>query len=173
MITIDKTDTLYKYLFGLSVDNIDEEYQKFAKLGRYRPNDIQSYLREQFQLSLTNENEESDLESILDYYIDLKQLKTLPRTKIDAMLKEYETTHSKETFDSLINVYLKDVMHMACNYHTYHKDINIQDLIQISNMGLITALERYKSLSKIPFKDYLVYYINEKINEEFKEKQNG
>ena len=63
---------------------------------------------------------------------------------------------------------------MIClNYKSLHKNVDIQDLVQIANIGLITALDKYQPDSRVAFRDYIVYYLNEKISEEFEEKNNG
>ena len=53
-----------------------------------------------------------------------------------------------------------------------HKDADIQDLVQEANLGLIKAIERFDEKAKIEFKDYLVYYVRERININ-EEKMNG
>ena len=55
MITIDKKDNLYKYLTGLKVENIDEEYLDLAKNGRFKLDDVRQYFRATFAPSQTED----------------------------------------------------------------------------------------------------------------------
>ena len=50
--------------------------------------------------------------------------------------------------------------------------MDIQDLVQIANIGLLEAIEKYKEDSNLDFNDYMVYYIRENIKN-FEEKTNG
>ena len=173
MIKIDKTDNLYKYLVDLGVQDIDKLYEELAKNGRYKRADIHAYFISKFQPSMTNECDESDLEKILDYHIDLKKIKKISNKELKDLLKIYEQNRNKDIRERIINSKLIEVLYLCINYHTLHKDIDIQDLIQVANIGLIEALEHYKSSSKISFNDYILYWIREKIIEEFEEKENG
>ena len=55
MITIDKSDKLYKYLTDLGVDNVDELYINLAKNGRYSRKDVLNYFHSTFNPSMTKE----------------------------------------------------------------------------------------------------------------------
>ena len=63
-------------------------------------------------------------------------------------------------------------MYLCINYHTLHKGVDIQELVQVANLGLIEALNHYKSSANIKFDDYILFWIREKIIEEFEEKEN-
>ncbi len=173
MIKIDRTDKLYKYLENLGATDIDKTYEELAKNGRYKHEDIQRYFMSKFQPSLTNECDEEDLEKILDYHVDLKKIKKLSNNELNLLLKIYEENKDKFIAEKIINSKLKEVLYLCINYHTLHKDIDIQDLVQVANLGLIEALDHYNSKSKINFNDYILYWIREKIIEEFEEKKNG
>lgn len=173
MIKIDKTDKLYKYLENLSVNDIDSIYNELATNGRYKPKDIHIYFMSKFQPSMTNECDESDLEKILDYHVDLKKIKKISESKLNLLLKQFEDTRDSNIREEIINSKLKDVLYLCINYHTLHKDVDIQDLVQVANIGLIEALNHYKTKAKINFNDYILYWIREKIIEEFEEKENG
>jgi len=75
MVQIDKNDSLYTYLKGLGVDEIDKEYLTLAENGRYKIADVKQFYREIFTPSQTQDIDEKELEKILDYYIDIKNLK--------------------------------------------------------------------------------------------------
>lgn len=173
MITVDKNDALYAYLQKLGIENVDEIYLHLANLGIYHPKDVQAYFQENFRPSLTNDFEESELERIVDYYADLKKVKSMPKTKLLDLLKHYYETKDEHSKEKIINAELKDVLYMCLNYNSMHKDVDLQDLVQVANLGLIDALNKFNPNNKIDFKDYVVYWISRKIKEEFEEKNNG
>lgn len=168
MVQIDKTDSLYKYLTNLGIENVDEEYIELAKNGRYKLNDVKQYFREIFTPSQTQDIEESELEKLLDYYIDLKKVKTLNSAQLKDCLAKYKETSDTKNRDLIINSQLKDILYLCINYKTLHNDVDIQDLVQVANMGLITAIEKYDATTKIDFKDYVTYWVRAIILKEFK-----
>ena len=168
---IDKTDELYKYLSKLGVEDIENEYLELAENGRYKLSDVRQYFREKFQPSNTEDVTETDLEKVVDYYVDLKQAKTLNAKQLKSALKEYKETKNSIIRDQIINSQLKDVMYLCLNYKTLHKEVDIQDLIQIANLGLIEAIEKFDTNANLDLKDYIVYWIRKKIIKEFEEKE--
>lgn len=172
MITIDKTDSLYKYLTNLGVDNVDEEYVELAKNGRFKLDDVRTYFKSTFEPSQTEDVGEKELEKVLDYYVDLKKLKHLNSKALKEKLIKYKQTKDEKIKEEIINSQLKDVLYLCLNYSTLHKDVDIQDLVQIANIGLLEAIEKYKQVSNLDFNDYMVYYIRENIKN-FEEKTNG
>lgn len=173
MISVDKTDRLYKYLEKLGATDIEKTYEELAKNGRYRHEDVQRYFMSKFQPSLTNECDEEELEKILDYHVDLKKIKKLSNNEVNLLLKIYEENKDKFIAEKIINSKLKEVLYLCINYHTLHKSVDIQDLVQVANLGLIEALNHYKSSANIKFDDYILFWIREKIIKEFEEKENG
>ena len=172
MISIDKTDALYKYLTALKIENVDEVYVELAKNGRFKLDDVRAYFRETFRPSQTEDVLESELEKVLDYYVDIKKIKNLNSKALKEKLAEYKQTNNEKIKNEIINSQLKDILYLCLNYSTLHKDVDIQDLVQIANLGLIESIEKYDEKAKLDFKDYMVYYVRENINE-FKEKTNG
>ena len=168
MVQIDKKDALYKYLTNLGVEDVDSVYIELAKNGRYKLNDVKQYFREIFSPSQTQDIEVSELEKVVDYYIDLKNVKTLNSAELRACLSKYKETKDVKIRDLVINSQLKDILYLCINYKTLHSDIDVQDLVQVANIGLITAIEKYKVDAKIDFKDYVTYWVREVILNEFK-----
>ena len=173
MLEIDKTDELYKYLTKLGVEKIDEEYLNFAQMGRFRTKDVKTYINEFFKPSSLNDIDEKDLELILDYYNDIKQVKKSTVKQKNELLKLLKKGNNKAVKQQLINDELKDCLLLCVNYKTMHKDVDLQDLIQTANIGLVKAIDKFDPEKKLPIKDYVAYYVREKIMEEFKEKNNG
>lgn len=171
MVQIDKSDVLYKYLTGLGIDDADAVYLELAENGRYKLNDVRQYFREIFTPSQTESISEEELEKVVDYYADLKTIKALSSSEIKEQLKQYKSGKTSNV-DTIINAYLKDVLYMCLNYSTLHKNVDLQDLIQIANIGLMEALEKYNEQAKIEFIDYVVFYVRKNIKE-FEEKTNG
>lgn len=129
MIHIDKTDNLYRYLQGLGVENIDATYLELAENGRFKLDDVRQYFRSKFQPSTTEDIADQDLEKVLDYYIDLKKVKTLNSKDLKAILVEYKQTKQQIIKEKIINSQLKDILYLCLNYKTLHKDVDVQDLI--------------------------------------------
>ncbi len=172
MINIDKTDALYKYLTALKIEKVDEVYLELAKNGRFKLDDVRAYFRETFRPSQTEDVSESELEKVLDYYVDIKKVKHLNSKALKEKLNEYKQTKDEKIKEKIINSQLKDILYLCLNYSTLHKNIDIQDLVQVANLGLIEAIEKYDEKARIEFKDYMVYYIRENIKE-YEEKING
>lgn len=173
MLKIDKTDELYKYLTTLGIEEVEPVYLELAKNGRYKINDIRQYFRATFEPSGTQDVEEAELEKVLDYYIDLKKIKHVNSKQLKELLATYKQTKDQKVKEQIINSNLKDILYLCLNYSTLHKNIDIQDLVQVANLGLLEALEKYNPKARLDFKDYVVYYTREKIKNEFEEKTNG
>ncbi len=173
MIKIDKTDTLYKYLTALQVENVDETYIELAQNGRLKLDDVRAYFREIFRPSQRDDLTESDLEKVLDYYVDIKKLKHLNSKTLKDRLIQYKETKSERIKEEIINSQLRDILFLCLNYSTLHKNTDVQDLVQIANIGLLEAIEKYNEKEKLDFKDYMIYYIRKNIKENFEEKTNG
>lgn len=173
MIKIDKTDALYKYLTALGVENIDEVYLELAQNGRFKLDDVRQYFRATFQPSQTEDLSELQLEKVLDYYIDIKKIKHINTQQTKKLLEEYKNSQDNKIKELIINSELKDILYLCLNYSTLHKDVDVQDLVQIANMGLIEAIEKYNPQARVEFKDYIVYYVRKNIKKEFEEKTNG
>ena len=59
-------------------------------------------------------------------------------------------------------------MYLAVNYKTAHPNVNVLDVVQLANVGLLNALDKYNPENKIAFKDYIIYWVMEEINKEIK-----
>ncbi len=130
-----------------------------------------AYFGEKFTPSLTTDFEESELEKIVDYYIDLRKAKHLLQSEVNKLLKEYKSNHDMAAREKVINSSLRDVMYMCLNYQSKHKSIDIQDAIAVGNIGLIEAIEHYDPNARIDFKDYVIYWLARRIDEDFKEEK--
>ena len=172
MINIDKTDALYKYLTALKIENVDDVYLELASNGRFKLDDVRAYFRETFRPSQTEDVTEEELERVLDYYVDIKNIKHLNSKCLKEKLNEYKHNGDEKVKEQIINSQLKDILYLCLNYSTLHKNVDIQDLVQIANIGLMEAIEKYDETAKIEFKDYVVYYIRENIKE-YEVKING
>ena len=173
MIKIDKTDALYKYLLALGVEDVEKEYLELAGNGRFKLDDVRQYFRSTFAPSQTEDLSEAELEKILDYYVDIKSLKHVNSQQLKKLLEEYKKSNDNKIKELIINSQLKDILYLCLNYSTLHKDIDIQDLVQIANIGLLEAIESYNPQARVDFKDYMVYYIRKIVKSEFEEKTNG
>lgn len=176
MIRIDKNDFIYKHLAKLGVaDNIDEQYIKFASEGITNNKEFNNFVLASLGMEFLSDFDDSVLEETVDYYADLKKMKSVPQSKLNQLLKQYYDTKDKDVKTEIIHARLKDTLLIACAYKLKHLDINLNDLVQTCNMGLIMAVDKYVPENKIPFDTYLNYWILDIINKEFTlgEQNNG
>ena len=169
MIQIDKTDFLYKTLQKLGVEDayIDEKYLAFASIGISNAKDFNNHLQASLGLDYLGEFDENWFDDVADYYKDLKSNKMPPKNKVIQLLKEYKQSPNEKLRIDIINSQLKEVLLIACAYKISHTDINLSDLVQICNLGLMTAVEKFDVTAKLSFDIYLNYWILEAINKEF------
>lgn len=169
MIQIDKTDFLYKTLqkLGLDEKEINDKYLEFANAGIATLKDFNNYLQASLGLDYIGDFDESVLEEVVDYYSDLKSNKSVAKSKISTLLKQYKQTQDEKIRATIINSQLKDVLFIACTYKLRHADINLSDLVQVCNLGLMTAVDKYNIDAKLTFETYLNYWILDVINKEY------
>lgn len=171
MITIDKSDKLFKFLTALKVPNVEEEYLTLAKNGRYSRADVRKFWQATFQPSMTEEVDETELEKVVDYYSDLKKSKQINKSEFNKLLKEYSVTHNPKLKDKIIVSKLKEILILCVNYKSLHKDVDLPDVVQTASIGLMNALDSFDESTKISFDDYMLFWIRDKIIEEFEEKK--
>ena len=169
MIQVDKTDFLYKTLqkLGVGENEINDKYLIFASAGISNIKDFNNYLQSSLGLDYVGDFDENNLKEVVDYYADLKASKVPAKSKVTTLLKQYSENPSHKLKEDVINSQLKDVLLMACAYKLRHKDIILNDLVQVCNMGLLVAVDKYNSDSKLSFETYLNYWIMQTINKEF------
>ncbi len=171
MIVIDQTDELYKFLKGVNSPDIEKEYLEFAQNGRYSRRDIRKYLKSKFEPSVTKDIDEAELIKILDYYADIKKIKKISKSELKNLLEMYADTQDDSIKEIIINSCLKDVLHMCLNYKTLHEQVDILDLVQVANIGIINAINNYSPKTKIDFYDYVLYWTRQEIINEIEEKK--
>lgn len=168
MIKIDKTDKLYKYLTNLGAEDVDNLYIELAQNGRFHPQDVQTYFYSTFQPSMVNDIEEEVLEQVVDYYSDIKKTKSANSVQVNSALKHYKQSPNDADKKTILHAKLKELLYLAINYKSTHKDVDLQDVVQVANIGLLKALDKYKPDANIAFKDYIIFWVREEINKEFK-----
>ena len=171
MIKFDTTDNLYKFLKGVGSEDIEKDYMEFASNGIHSIKDIRLYLRSKFEPSQTEDVDEGELEKILDYYIDLKKIKRISKKELNNLINMYLETQDDSIKEIIISSRLKDVLFMCLNYSTLHKNVDVADLVQVANLGIINALNNYNKNSKIDFNDYILYWTRHEVIKEFEEKK--
>lgn len=168
MITIDKSDFLYKHLTKLGVeDGIDEIYQEYANNGVSNLRDFKSYLYSKYAETVDKEIEEESLKEILPYFQDIKKTKKVPLKNIKILLQKYKETKDSYTFELIVNSKLKDLLFIACLYHLKYDKIEIADIIQTCSLGLMKAVEKYNEKTKVAFDDYIDFWVNMEIENTF------
>jgi DNA-directed RNA polymerase sigma subunit (sigma70/sigma32) len=169
MIQVDKTDFLYKTLqkLGVDEDDLDEKYLMFASEGVSNSKDLNNIIQAHLGLDYVGEFDESWFEDVADYYQDLRLHKVPAKSKVTELLKSYKENPKLETKNDIIGSQLNEVLLIACAYKISHPDINLSDLVQICNLGLITAVDKFDETAKLNFELYLNYWIMEAIKKEF------
>ena len=176
MIQVDKTDFLYKTLLKLGVQEQDMEdrYLSFANEGVSNMREFSNALQSRLGLDYLGEFDENDFEEVVDYYADLKLNKAPAKSKVLSMLKQYKLSQDTNLRQSIISSQLKDVLLIACAYKLRHTDINLADLVQTCNMGLMIAVDKFDANARMQFETYLNYWILETVDNEFtKGEKNG
>lgn len=177
MIQIDKTDYLYKTLQKLGVDEqeLEQQYIHFAESGVSTVKDLNNNLQSSLGMDYVGEFDENLFEEVLDYYKDLKKSRTPAKNKVVGLLKEYKNNPQSNLREDIINSQLKEVLLIACAYKLRHDNLNLNDLVQVCNMGLMIAVEKFKVDAQLSFEIYLNYWILDTINKEFTlgEQKNG
>ncbi len=169
MIQIDKTDFLYKTLqkLGVNEENLDKEYLAFAGEGASNVKDLNNIIQASLGLDYLGEFDESWFEEVADYYKDLRSYKVPAKSKVVELLKSYKQAPQDKNKTDIINSQLNEVLLIACAYKVSHPDVNLSDLVQICNLGLITAVDKFDVDAKLNFELYLNYWIMEAIKKEF------
>ena len=167
MIQVDKTDFLYKTLQNLGVDelNIDDEYISFAEKGIINIKDFNNSLQSSLGMDYLGEIDDLQFEDVVDYFKDLKGYKKLSKTKLEALLNTYKQTCDNDIRVEVINSQLKEVLLIACGYKLRNEDVNLSDLVQVCNLGLMVAVDKYNPDSKLSFETYLNYWILQEIKQ--------
>ena len=176
MIQIDKTDFLYKTLQKLGIDNLnlDEKYLEFAGAGVSSVKELNNTIQANLGLDYLGEFDESWFEEVADYYQDLKSNKVPAKSKVAELLKNYKQNPTDKIKTDIINSQLNEVLLIACAYKISHPEVNLSDLVQICNLGLLTAVDKFDADARITFDLYLNYWIMDTIQKEFtKGEKNG
>lgn len=99
--------------------------------------------------------------SSLDIYLDsIKNFKILSREEEIDLFKKYKNG-SMQSREDLVNHNLKLVVSIAKQYHTTNLDI--MDLIQAGNIGLITAIEKFDYNLGNKLSTYATWWIKQAI----------
>lgn len=102
-----------------------------------------------------------DKDSALKRYLDeIKDTKTLSKEK-EAELAQRIQNGDKKAKEELITANLKFVVYVAKNYQ--HRGLDLEDLINEGNLGLVKAAERFDGTKGYKFISYAVWWIREYI----------
>lgn len=174
MIEIDKQDFLYKHLQKLGVENedLDRYYIEYAGEGVACLKDFKAYLYSKYAETVKEDIDESFIEEMVPYYQDLKKIKNINKQDIKKMLIEYKSSKDNSIKEQIINSKLKSILFMAYMYKLKYQDVEIMDIVQVCNLGLMEAIEKYDDTSRVAFDDYIEFWINVEVENNFtKEKK--
>lgn len=174
MIEIDKTDFLYKHLTKLGAENIDDLYIEFAKNGVSNATDFKKYLYRLYGDDFSKEIDDESIKELLPYYADMKKIKKVSARELNKILKEYKQNPDNEKLTTIVHAKLKDCLFIASLYKLKLPKVDISDIVQTCNLGLLKAIEKYDINSKIAFDEYVEFWIAVEIKTTyFKENYNG
>jgi len=167
MIEIDKQDFLFKHLqkLGVGENDIEKYYLEFATNGVTNAKDFKDFVFSKLSQNIDDELDEELLKDLLPYFVDLKKVKV--RTDTKKMIKDYTETKDEKLKEQIVNSKLKDVLYLAYLYKTKLPDEDIMDIVQICNIGLLKAIEKFDLNAKITFDDYIHFWINAEIENNF------
>ena len=130
---------------------------------------IEFYLNER---GLLNDNESLNIDDVhlsshyRDYLIDISKYSVLPKEREKTLFEEYNNTKSaarkKETRDELIKHNLRLVARVAGSYKGI--GIDIMDLIEDGNLGLLTAIDKFDVTKGYKFSTYAMWWIRQSIH---------
>lgn len=167
MIQIDKTDFLYKTLQKLGEQDLDKQYLEFASEGVSSVKEFNNLIQSRLGLDYLGDFDESWFEEVADYYKDLHSHKLPAKNKVASLLKEYNQNPKEDIKKDIINSQLNEVLLIACAYKVSHPTVNLNDAVQICNIGLINAVNKFDVDAKLSFELYLNYWIMKEIQKEF------
>lgn len=127
--------------------------------GDYTFEELNLFLTEN-EIIISDKNVESNNEgSESCYYAYIKEIPDikLTREQIINLGKEIKENKSKEAFDLLISSHLKLVINIAKKY--INKGLDLEDLIQEGNLGIIEAAKKYDYRKNLLFSTYAYYWI--------------
>lgn len=174
MIEIDKTDFLYNHLKKLGTENIDELYVEFASKGVINAKDFKDVLYREYGDDFSKEIADESIEELLPYYLDAKRVKKVAPSKITQLVKDYKASSNKEVFNLIVNSKIHDMMFVSALYKNKLPDIEIEDILQTCNLGLMKAIEKFDPKARISFDEYVEFWVAMEIRITFfKEKYDG
>ena len=104
----------------------------------------------------------SSEDSLKMYLKEIKQYKVLPVDEQKKIANHYIAHKDKKSREILINTNLLLVVRIARKYYYSIKHLNLLDIIQEGNIGLIRAVETYNP-NEGAFSTYAVYWIEQAI----------
>jgi RNA polymerase sigma-B factor len=90
------------------------------------------------------------------------------RSKTDALLRRFVATRDQKLRDQLVNSHQNLVRYIAIRFQ--NKGEIVDDLIQVGNIGLVNALDRYDPAQHAQFSTYAVPTIIGEIKRHFRDK---
>lgn len=102
---------------------------------------------------------DNELSSFSLYKKELSQYEIMTEEEFIKLIKEYKETKSTEIKNKIIEGNLRLVMYEVNNFSCNDYLINKEDLIQIANLALIEAIEKFDLSKNISFSTYAVSLI--------------
>jgi len=97
------------------------------------------------------------------YLNDIKPFKQLPRAEEIELIKQYQATKDNKILHQICHANLRFVVSVAAEFRNERMGIDIKDLINDGNLGLIKAVERFNIKKNVKFLSYAVWWIRQAI----------
>lgn len=98
--------------------------------------------------------------------IYLKEISKYERLTKKEIEKLWKIKNKKTAKEKLFLAHTRLVIPVAVRYHKKYPDIDIMDLIESGNRGLLRAIEKFKPSKKIKLSTYATYWIDQAIRKE-------
>lgn len=98
------------------------------------------------------------------YINDVNRYPLLKSEQVAELADNWHKTGDRKYVNKIINSNLKFAIDLAYKYKKYNKTLDIDDLVQVANCGLIRAAEKFSSEKKCKFSVYAAYWIKAELN---------
>jgi RNA polymerase primary sigma factor len=95
------------------------------------------------------------------YLKDVKPFKILQKEEEIELIKQYQKTKDRKILHKIIHANLRFVVAVAIEFK--NENVDIKDLINDGNLGLIKAVDRFDVRRNVKFLSYAVWWIRQAI----------
>lgn len=153
-ISDDDIENISTYNDEGDIENISA-YSVQNTIDGYRPFNTKDYF------AGSSSARAKDLDYVRLYLAEIGQYKTLSKEEEQLLFKEYNKTKDREVYEMIVNSNLKLVVSAARRY--LGRGLEILDLIQFGNEGLLRAIDKFDYTKGYKFSTYAYCWIRQSI----------